>query len=529
MRRICYFVVFAFLLVTSSSLLFAQAGDKFYTPEEIRSKPAEYFLDRMMPPEAGYHQFAALQALEKKSKEGDTAGRRVIIDKASAIIRDTTKDHMYRWLCCYVLAGTGDVEAVPQLVSTLQDRQSGLSGFAAEALVTIYKETNSIAAINALRKAAVNDPSVREVLQRQLGETVTAGDQGSTPVSVSVEELAPYGPPQPPAGPKSPVAKPLPWPFPGDQKDQHIFNNYQQATDVYIHCGLDFIQPAGTPVTAVGAGYVAAIYTNYPEWGPTHYFFIVTPVKGGSKGWCYTHLDPRTFTFKIGDYIRQGQKLGSLVNFSVGKKPGVAHLHLQYVSFTKESSGKVNPHSLLDPLYFFDWKDTAPPTFMPLAFASEGTTQLLPADNTGTVTVSGKVDILAVLTDGGYPEQMGNIGVPVVMLSISDGTHTMQKLVLDHRGDVGNEMITKPLYLTAEERKVFCNPDSFPRYQVLRVTKTDGDGRITPKDASECWDTNARDKAGNPIWPDGLYTVNVYAWDIGGNRSVTGANVRVSN
>jgi hypothetical protein len=347
-------------------------------------------------------------------------------------------------------------------------------------------------------------------------------------VARAAEELAPTGPPQPPPGPPPPVAKLLPWPFPGGQEDQHIFNNYQQATDIYIHCGLDFIQPAGTPVTAVGPGYVAAIFTNYPDW-ITHHFFIVTPKKGGDRGWCYTHLDPRTFTFKEGDFIRQGQRLGSLVDFSVGSQPGVAHLHLHYVSFTKDASGKINVHSFLDPLYFFDWKDTVPPSFKPLRFVSDGTLEQLQADSSGVVTVSGRVDILAAIADSAFPGHMGNLGVPVVMLSISDGTHTMQKLVLDHRGDVGDEKQTKPLYLSYEEKKALFNPDSFPRYQALRVTKTDGDGKITSKDAAQCWDTTALDSAGKPVWPDGKYSVNVYAWDISGNKSVVGAMVQVTN
>ena len=273
---------------------------------------------------------------------------------------------------------------------------------------------------------------------------------------------------------------------------------------------------------------MAAIFTNYPDW-ITHHCFIVTPEKGGNKGWCYTHVDPRTFTFKEGDSIRQGQRLGSLVDFSVGGKPGVAHLHLHYVSFTKDASGKVKVHSLLDPLCFFDWKDTEPPTFQPLRFVSEGATRQFQADAAGVVMVSGKVGILAAITDSAFPGHMGNLGVPVVMLSISDGTHTMQKLVLDHRGDVGDETKTKPLYLSYEEKKAFFNPDSFPRYQMLRVTKTDGDGKITPRDAAECWDTAARDRAGKPLWPDGRYSVNVYAWDITGNRAVVGATVQVKN
>jgi hypothetical protein len=124
---------------------------------------------------------------------------------------------------------------------------------------------------------------------------------------------------------------------------------------------------------------------------------------------------------------------------------------------------------------------------------------------------------------------MGNLGVPVVMLSISDGTHTMQKLVVDHRGDVGGERRVRPLYLSREEKTSFIDPGSFPRYQMLRVTKTDGDGRISPRDARECWDTSARDNRGAPLWPNGRYSVNVYAWDIAGGRAMVGAMVEVRN
>jgi hypothetical protein len=186
-------------------------------------------------------------------------------------------------------------------------------------------------------------------------------------------------------------------------------------------------------------------------------------------------------------------------------------------------------HSLLDPLYFFDWKDTVPPSFQPLRFVSDNSPRKFKADAEGIVTVSGKVDILAAVTDSAFPGHVGNLGVPMVMLSISDGTHTMQKLALDHRGDVGNETQTKPLFLSVDERKAFFDPNSFPRYQMLRVTKTDGDGKITQRDVSKCWDTAAKDRTGKPAWPDGRYSVNVYAWDIAGNRGVVGAKVQVGN
>jgi HEAT repeat protein len=506
-----------------------QPNKLLYTPEQIRGMSTQEFLNRMLQPEPGYQEFAAMNALAQKAKESSPAIRKGILSLVIAAMHDSSRPVYQRYQCCYVLSGCGDERAVPDLVQVLLGDQSDtMRAVAAEALAQFAA---SAAARDALLQAARREtsPNVLEVLTRRLGKEMPAPRSRPAPaVARPVEELAPAGPPQPPPGPAPPVTEPLPWPFPGDQKSQEIFNNYQQVTDIYVHGALDFIHPAGTPVMAVDSGYVAAIYTNYPDW-ITHYFFIVTPEKGGREGWCYTHLDPRTFTFKEGDFVHQGQRLGSLVDFSVGNQPGVSHLHLHYVSFTISASGEVKTRSLMDPLYFFDWHDTEPPLLQPLRFVVEDTNRQFQADAAGVVTVGGRADILAAVADSAYPGHLGNLGVPVVMFSISDGTHTMQKLVVDHRGALAEKMQVQPLYLSDEERKAFINPDSFPRYQMLRVTKTDGDGRITPRDARECWDTTALDRAGNPVWPDGQYSVNVYAWDIAGNRAVAGALVRVNN
>lgn len=510
----------------SSSVPMESAGG--YTAEQLRTMPPETFLEHMLKPAPGHGQWDAMNALALKAKQSDPDARARILSLVVSVMQDKRRALYQRWQCCYVLSGSGDERAVPDLIQVLlHDESDTMRAVAAEALADFPAST---AAHDALLQASRQEtsPTVREVLTRRLGQAMPVAPPAPAATASAVEERAPSGAPQPPPAPRAPVAKPLPWPFPGNQQDQSIFNNYQQATDIYIHCGLDFIHPAGTPVTVVDSGYVAAIYTNYSGW-ITHYFFIVTPQKRGNEGWCYTHLDPRTFTFKEGDFVSQGQRLGSLVDFSVGNQPGVAHLHLHYVRFTRDASGKVNVHSLIDPLYFFDWKDTEPPVFQPLRFVREGALQQFQADAAGAVTVNGRVDILAAIADGAFPGHMGNLGVPVVMLSISDGTHTMQKLVVDHRGDVGDETQVKPLYLTYDEKKAFFDPDSFPRYQMLRVTKTDGDGRITPRDAGECWDTAARDSSGRSVWPDGQYSVNVYAWDIAGNRAVVGAIVQVRN
>ncbi len=365
---------------------------------------------------------------------------------------------------------------------------------------------------------------VRRALTRSLSPRTSAPPAPA--VGAGVEELAPSGPPAPPPGPACPVSTPLPWPFAGDYKAQNIRFNYQYCAGDYIHIALDFLQPAGTPVTAVDSGYVAEIVSE-----PSHRYdhFTITTRRDGNRGWSYEHVDSRTFTFRQGDFVERGQVLGKIAEFAINGRRGGDHLHLCYVSFARDASGRGNAHSLLDPLYCFEWKDTEAPTLAPLLFVPDGGTEPLEADPQGVVTVHGRVDILAAIADVAYRGQSAVFGVPVVMLSISDGTHTMQRLVLDHRGDVGDWKQTTPLYLSLSEARRLFTIGGAGYWQALRVTKTDGDGKITPQDATKCWDTMERDLTGKPLWPDGVYSVNVYAWDIAGNRGVAGAKVQVRN
>lgn len=498
-----------------------------YAKDNSTRSEAEALLAGIQRAEHGAAQFAAIDTLVRKANESDDAGRRTILSVVIATMNDKSLGVGQRWPCCYVISGCEGVQGVTDLIQVLlQDESSIMRRVAAEALGRL-SETQ--AARDALLQSACRetDSGVRETIARYLGASMPALNSSPDPAtSTGVEELSPSGPPQPPPGPVRPVTKPLPWPFPGDYKAQNLFNNYQTCTDQYIHCGLDLLHPAGTPVTAVASGYVAAIWTQYPDTGD---FFIVTPIQGGDTGWCYTHIDPRTFTFREGDFIKQGQQLGKLVKFSPNEKYSMDHLHLHYVSFTKGAAWHTSLRSLLDPLYFFDWKDTVAPSFLPLKFVLEGTMQEFSTDAAGVTTVKGKVDILAAVTDSAYIGQKALLGVSVVMLSISDGTHTMQKLVIDHRGDVGDVKQTKPLYISRDETNKLFGTRFDPYYQTLRVTKTDGDGIITPRDEREFWDTTARESRGRALWPDGKYSVNVYAWDIAGNRGVTGAIVQVKN
>ncbi|MCP4098274.1 MAG: hypothetical protein GY748_18745, partial [Planctomycetaceae bacterium] len=160
------------------------------------------------------------------------------------------------------------------------------------------------------------------------------------------------------------------------------------------------------------------VATNYPDWN-THHYFVIEPEAGSGEGWSYTHVDPASFTFKIGDRVRRGQLLGEVVDFSIGEMDGIDHLHLNYVSFRKQPDGKYELTSLYDPLSRFEFSDKFKPTVhTPFHFVRNGTFEpFAPVD--GLPEVSGKVDILAAISDCAYEKHIANWMTPVVTLEIS--------------------------------------------------------------------------------------------------------------
>lgn len=324
--------------------------------------------------------------------------------------------------------------------------------------------------------------------------------------------------------------KKLAWPFKGGFKAQNLYNNYQQPTDHYVHAALDLLQPAGTQVRAVAAGTVASIATNYPDW-TTHHFFLVEPEAGSGEAWCYTHVDPASYTFKVGDKIRAGEVLGEVVDFGLGDRDGVDHLHLHYVAFSELEDGSVKMHSLFDPLQRFAWKDQEDPTIhLPFRFSRDGQSELLPLGR-GKPILSGKIDILAAISDKAFRQHTANWMVPVVTLEIhSKSADPWRKLVLDQRGPMTDDRQTSALYLPSQERMAFT--EDLPRNPVayvLRLTNTDGDGVIEADDEMHCWNTGMVLEDGKRRFPDGDYEIIVRAWDLAGNQAEAKMMVQVQN
>jgi murein DD-endopeptidase MepM/ murein hydrolase activator NlpD len=465
------------------------------------------------------------------------------VEGVAAIMMDKAAASRARYLAANALGGIKSKKAMKPLLAALKDQDFNVRRCAADSLSRLGDPS----VVPELQRLARSDPFfikdpktrktqyfVRDAAKKALrvlrqGATVAAAadlhKQGET-------FLADASKP-PPCEPAVKIRR-LPWPFPGKMEDMKIFNNYQQATDTYVHGGLDFLLPMGTECRAVEDGYVAVIFTNYPKVR-THYFFIVATERDGNEGWCYVHLDKDTYTFKEGDRIRQGQVLAKIVDFSKEQNgKGNHHLHLHYVRFKKKADGTVDVESLIDPALFFDWKDTSPPQIAdPLRFVRKGTLDEFAKDADGMATVSGKVEIIAAISDNAYEGHFCHWMTPVVTLEIEGaGAKPWRKLVLDQRGPIleKDKFGAPALYLSyndaAKWRRDLPPPGSV---HFVKVTSSEGDGVVEASDQLHSWDTAAKDSAGKRRFPDGVYTVTVRAWDLKENQAARTAKVRVSN
>jgi murein DD-endopeptidase MepM/ murein hydrolase activator NlpD len=466
------------------------------------------------------------------------------VEPLTEILFDKSLSTPQRFMAANILGDIRSRKAVEPLVSALKDDEFNVRRCAALALGKI----GDASARPALERLAKEDPFawtepksgkvmylVHEDAQKALdmldGKIVATPQKESLSSLVKEPEIFLDDASKMPPSPVKVDIRQLPWPFAGGFRENNVWNNYQQPTDIYIHAGLDLIQKVGLEVRAVEGGYIAGISTNYPDW-KTHTYFVVSRQKDGNEGWCYTHVDPDSYSFKVGDEIKQGQVLGKLVDFYVGKNKGADHLHLHYVRFNATSNGKLDVQSLVDPLLFFSWEDTAAPRIQaPLRFVRKGTLDEWKPGSDGVATVSGRVEVIAGISDSGYEGQACNWMVPVVTLEIAgENGQAWRKLVLDQRGEISKQIRPLALYLSREESLSWSKTaPRFPTVFYLKATSTDGDGLIEEADRLQAWDTTEQSAAGGQRFPDGLYTVTLRAWDLKGNRAEQSTRVRVAN
>ncbi|UCH94550.1 MAG: hypothetical protein JSV88_30380, partial [Candidatus Aminicenantes bacterium] len=89
--------------------------------------------------------------------------------------------------------------------------------------------------------------------------------------------------------------------------------------------------------------------------------------------------------------------------------------------------------------------------------------------------------------------------------------------------------IFKPHYIPAIKSRGLDHPN-YPLYQYYIITNTDGSGefgKVNESWKNFAWITGARDESGNRLFPDGLYTITVTAYDFMGNHTTVSDMVEV--
>jgi len=481
--------------------------------------------------------FVNIEKLVKIAGQGESDTGKSIFQKARAIVENPAARANQRWMCCYVLSGIRDERAIPVLTKVLcADPDVTVRSVAACAL----GEFNSQEARAALEKAA-NSEKNAEVLgeiKKALGRQPADGSVSSS-AAVPVLSLPP----------KEEKIEKLPWPHqaPGltrkevDKLNQDVwvindFPLYQadeEGKSRYIHGGLDIVLDNGTKIYAMQDGWVKCT---------DHGSITIADAKGDepSFGWGYAHLG--NLQVHEGEFVKRGAYIGD-INFD-----GLPHIHLTR-KFSEGKYWKEDWHYETAPNAYFTYTDETPPVIKkPFYFFENNSEKMITAKVSGKTVVSGAVDIVVGMRDGGLfahskdsgfgdrlcpakivyeIKPMPGNGKPGTFKSFDFTTAAFKQGFF---GDDYNTSMARTVFIHTDVIEKPENYDKTFSYYIITNTRGDGTPReITPGDAGNAWNTAAVDKKGNALYPNGEYEIRVRAEDFKGNSAKAAMTVIVKN
>lgn len=514
---------------------------KKYTTAEIRDTDIETFFDRIAKPEKGYHSFAALWALTEKARDGDAATKKQINSRAIEIVRDPAEHLSKRWQCCYVLSGIGDPQAIPALGQALSgDNPETLRSVAACALGAFDAEE----ARRALKEARESEKSSRVL------DSISGALSGRFRKPAGRVALADESPPKLTFPYKEEHVEKLPWPHepPGlnaEEKDKfnrqvwviNDFPLYQadpEGNGRYFHGGFDIVADNGTKIYAMKNGWVKSARNS---------FVVIADRQDDSPcyGWAYGHLG--RIQVGVGDFVKAGTWIGE-IDFR-----GVPHIHLTKV-FSEGKHWGTWSYDCPPNVHFTYVDREAPHIKTPFSFFKNGSDTLIEPSESGVTTVSGEVDIVVGMRDGGlfahsnesgFGDRLSVARIDYEITPVSDRENTGHRfrsfdftkirIKKGYRGRTYGTELTKVVY----KHWNLCEPDrrsgnKMLTYYVITNCPTDEPpAELQFGHRDYCWNTAERDDGGNPTFPDGTYEIKVTAQDFTGNQSSAVAKVIVAN
>jgi hypothetical protein len=337
----------------------------------------------------------------------------------------------------------------------------------------------------------------------------------------------------------------LPWPHqkPGLSMSEYeklidnlwIINNYglYQASEdksvAYFHSGLDIVLANGTKLYALESGYVKAAVEN------KHVIIGNTAGNNPGVGWDYVHV--ANFQFQKGDYVNQGEYIADVMF------DGLSHLHLMKVYVESGSWEYYENINCIHPDKDFFYIDSEPPIIKKPFYYFRNNTDIL-FKNTHPTVVHGDIDIVVALRDPGEfaHSKRDGFGDRLCVAKIeydiygetSQPVHRKSfdftKIVVNNFEDLAKERVwTVFKHYTVLRQGTISGDKTFCYYI---ITNTDGTGEFQKIDISAGeygWDTEALDRSGKRLFPDGLYFITVTAYDFLGNISVANDTVTVLN
>ncbi len=318
-----------------------------------------------------------------------------------------------------------------------------------------------------------------------------------------------------------------------------IINNFglYQCGDTenscYFHDGLDFVLDNGTPIFALKAGTVRSDIGTSPYYRT----LVIEDTDEPGFGWSYTHIyhivvDP-------GTVVSQGQYLGR-VNFG-----GLDHIHLSRCKLREGGSWNrfEDLINIYPDNYFTFIDDTRPIMKTPFHYFHNASDSIF--TSAGLVdTISGEVDIVVSMRDGGLYAG-GLIGTSYWgdRLAVRDISYRILK--------DGEEILSRPSFdftklefvfhrdkweetLTVFKHGDVLDQDAgsfnmFHSHYIITNARDNLQGRINPEDESLSWNTLEMDAAGQALYPNGLYQVEVTAHDSNGNETQKVDEVYIEN
>lgn len=311
------------------------------------------------------------------------------------------------------------------------------------------------------------------------------------------------------------------WPSEPRDSAQPIGNSWGEYQDYggwpYQHPGIDIMGSPLLAVYAVAPGYVKAVLTTSED---LHWRVAIGDSIGAEEcdGWLYAHLGRFSITVDEGDWVGEGELLGSLVSWPVAD---FHHLHFARIrhsgeTWTPDWAFIGNPLVELSNVDDFD-----APVFLEtsiggmLAFCQNETANYY----YDTDSLHGDVDIIARVYDMiGHPSwRCTPYRLDYLIKSDTLTTDTLLSFLFE--GDLFWDENTFVIY--KDDQVLDTEGDYSDRDYYFILTNSDGDSIVEASDADQCWHTGD--------WPNDDYTVIVRASDVYGNVSYDSMTVHTAN